>query len=303
MSLIDDALKRAQSAQGGLPREPTRAGHTPLPLPDPRRGRPRRIGRHALLALIPVAAAAAAVLILWPRPEEETRRSEPSALALPAPAATVKEDVLQQREITPRLPPPDISLEVFVPPPAAEPRETLSKIPPVEEPAAPPPAPAPAPSEAGDPGPREMRDSVPREVSDPAPREYGVSVTRIESPGPPMVASGSPMIVRSEEAPPSPPPRARSEESQPSAPATARTEEAQPSAPARARSFVREATAPSGARLTLDGIVYSDENPAAVVSGRVVSVGSFVNGYEVIRIRPDRVELRDEDSTIVLLMK
>lgn len=234
------------------------------------------MARNALLALIPVAAAAAVLLIVW-RPQEETRRSEPSALALPA-EATAKPAVRVTPEITPRRP-PDISLEVFVPPPAADPRETFSKSPPAEEPAAPPAAAAPPPAPA----------PVLREVSDPAPRESGVSVTRIEPPGPPMVASGSPMIVRSEQALPF-------EEPQPS-------QGARPSPPARARSYVGAATAPSGARLTLDGIVYSDENPAAVVNGRVVSVGSFVDGCEVVRIRPDRVELDDGGSRIVLLLK
>jgi hypothetical protein len=256
VSLIDDALKRAQSAQGA---SPARAGHTPLPLPDARRGRRRRLGRYALFVLAPLAAAAV-LLVLWPRPTEEAARSEAPALAPPAAEATAPAARTEAPEITPRLA-PDISREVFVPPPAGQPSETFSKSPPVEKPVPPPPAPAPAGGA----------------VSNPAPRQTGVSVTRIEPPGPPMVASGSPMIVRSEEARPAP--------------------------PARGRPFVREATTPSGARLSLDGIVFSDENPAAVVNGRVVSVGSFIEGCEVVRIRPDRVELEERGTAIVLLLK
>ena len=263
MSLIDDALKRAQSAQGASAPEPGRGGHTPLPLPDPHRGLRRRLGRNGALALIPVAVAAVVFLIVWWRPEKESPPRERSGLALPASALTpTPEAVGATEETTPRLP-ADISMEVFVPPPAYESRETVAKSPQGVEPA-PAPAPAPAPVQ------------VTRDLA-PAPRETGVSVTRIEPPSPPMVASGSPMIVRAEEARPAP--------------------------PARGRSFVREGTAPSGARLTLDGIVYSDTSPAAVVNGRVVSVGSFVEGCEVTRIRPDRVELEDRGATIVLLLK
>jgi hypothetical protein len=273
VSLIDDALKRAQSAQGASAAGPARSGHTPLPLPDARRGQRRRLGRYALFILVPLAAAAAVLLVVR-RPEEE-RLSEPAALALPAPAATARPEPAEAAGITTR-PAPEISREVFVPPPA-EPRETAAQSPPppVEEPAAPPMAPPPAPPPAA------------REVSDPAPRQSGVSVTRIEPPGPSMVASGSPMIVRAEE----PPPPSRSQEARPGPPA------------ARGRSYVREATAPSGARLTLDGIVFSAESPAAVINGRVVSVGSFVEGCEVVRIRPDRVELDDRGTSIVLLLK
>ena len=264
MSLIDDALKRAQSAQGASAPEPGRSAHTPLPLPDPHRGLRRRLGRNAALALIPVAAAAVVLLVVWWWPGKDTPRGEASSAALPASAPTATPHAVGATAIaTPRIP-PDVSLEVFVPPPAYESRETVSKSPEMIEPT---PAPAPAPGPAP-----VSRDLVP------APRDTGVSVTRIEPPSPPMTASGSPMIVRAEE------PR--------------------PAAPARGRtvSFVREGTAPSGARLSLDGIVYSDANPAAVVNGRVVSVGSFVEGYEVVRIRPDRVELEDRGSRIVLLL-
>ncbi|MBC8646555.1 MAG: hypothetical protein H7X85_05300 [Thermoanaerobaculia bacterium] len=196
------------------------------------------------------------------RPKKESPRREPSALARPASAPTsTPEAAGATGRTTPRLP-PDISMEVFVPPPVYESRETVAKSPQGGEPAPVPPAPAPVP--------------VTRDLA-PPPRETGISVTRVSPPSPPMVASGSPMIVRAEEARPAP--------------------------PARGRSFVREGTTPSGARLTLDGIVYSDASPAAVVNGRVVSVGSFVEGCEVVRIRPDRVELEDRGSTIVLLLK
>jgi hypothetical protein len=112
----------------------------------------------------------------------------------------------------------------------------------------------------------------------PVPRE-DVSITRIDPPVP-MIgnASASPVIVRTEEN------RAR--------PPSSRT-----------RTSVREGTFSSGGRVTLDGIVYNEDNPAAVINGRVVTVGGFVDGREVLRIRPDRVELQDGSTTLVLLLK
>jgi hypothetical protein len=112
----------------------------------------------------------------------------------------------------------------------------------------------------------------------PATRE-AASITRIDPPTPMIAsASSSPAIVRAPE------------------------NRARPSS-SRARTFVREGTFSSGGQISLDGIVYSDDNPAAVINGRVVTVGGYVDGREVLRIRPDRVELQDGSTTLVLLLK
>lgn len=75
---------------------------------------------------------------------------------------------------------------------------------------------------------------------------------------------------------------------------------AEPTAPAR--SYAGTANLPTG-RLELDGIVYNETSPTALINGRVVAPGGFVAGYTVVRIERDRVELRDENGTIVLTLK
>ena len=86
-------------------------------------------------------------------------------------------------------------------------------------------------------------------------------------------------------------------------PSVTSIEEPRTRSPARGRSFVREGLLSSGGRIVLDGIVYSEDHPAAVINGRVVSTGSFVDGAEVLRIRPDRVELKDGSATIVVSLR
>jgi hypothetical protein len=44
------------------------------------------------------------------------------------------------------------------------------------------------------------------------------------------------------------------------------------------------------------GIVYSEDNPCAVVGERIVSVGDTVNGATVVKINPDSVEFADGDK-------
>jgi hypothetical protein len=70
----------------------------------------------------------------------------------------------------------------------------------------------------------------------------------------------------------------------------------------RPKTFAGTANLPSG-KLDLDGIVYTEENPAALINGRVLRVGGFVDGYTVTKIQPDRVELKNENGTIVLTLK
>ena len=58
MSLIDDALKRAQAAQGNRPPENGKRPWTPAPLPDRGRADRRRALRVAVAVLILVTAGA-----------------------------------------------------------------------------------------------------------------------------------------------------------------------------------------------------------------------------------------------------
>ena len=262
MSLIDDALKRAQAAQGE-PGRPAGPPNSPMPLPDSGRTRRRRTTQILLLAAIAIGVLAGLYALLRPRAAEVA--SERAATETPPAATPYAGTVIEGappsgkpasepgREAA-RIP-PDI-VEVVVPPPV---RAEGSALPPSAAPDAPPPA---------------------RVPEAPMPRELP-AIARVDPPSL-MVASGSPAIVRSEEP---------------------RVAGGRPPAVVRGRNYVREVALPSGGRLSLDGIVYSEENPAAVINGRVVRTGSFIEGFEVVRIRSDRVELRDEETTLVILLK
>jgi hypothetical protein len=76
-----------------------------------------------------------------------------------------------------------------------------------------------------------------------------------------------------------------------------------PEPPSRAKTYKGTANLPS-ARLELEGIVYSEGSPKALINGRVVGPGGYVEGYTVVRIERDRVELKgDDDGTIILTLK
>ncbi len=68
------------------------------------------------------------------------------------------------------------------------------------------------------------------------------------------------------------------------------------------RTYAGTASTPSG-KLELEGIVYSEANPTALINGRVVAPGGFVDGYTVISIERDRVELEGTSGRIILTLK
>lgn len=70
---------------------------------------------------------------------------------------------------------------------------------------------------------------------------------------------------------------------------------------AQGRSYSGELPLPGGGKITLDGIVFSETSPVAVLNGRVLPVGGIVEGYTVVKILPDRVELEAADGARVLL--
>jgi hypothetical protein len=75
-----------------------------------------------------------------------------------------------------------------------------------------------------------------------------------------------------------------------------------PKPASRTRTFVGTAALVTG-KLELEGIVFSDTNPTALINGRVVAPGSYVEGYTVVRIEATRVELTDDRERIVLTLK
>jgi hypothetical protein len=68
------------------------------------------------------------------------------------------------------------------------------------------------------------------------------------------------------------------------------------------RTYAGTANTPAG-KLELEGIVYSETNPTALINGRVLAPGGFVDGYTVVSIGPDRVELEGGGGRIILTLK
>jgi len=138
----------------------------------------------------------------------------------------------------------------------------------------------------------------------------GSAPVRADSPLPP--------VAESVEVPPSAAPKARAEE--PPASREARTRPEPPTAvsapaspPAAApapsrpalrdgKSFVRVVDVPGEDRIELEGIVYSETNPVAVIGGRVLAPGAFVGDFQVVRIEEDRVTLRGRGVTIYVTL-
>jgi MSHA biogenesis protein MshK len=64
-----------------------------------------------------------------------------------------------------------------------------------------------------------------------------------------------------------------------------------------ASSFTQNQTQAEAGRVAVKGIVYSEDNPCAVVGDRIVSVGDDVDGAKVVKITPDSVEFAIGDKT------
>ena len=112
----------------------------------------------------------------------------------------------------------------------------------------------------------------------------------------PGVAAAPVPAMRSASAAPevgwSPPPPARSER-----------EHAPPRPSPERRDVARGEIAVPGGKIELGGIVYSETNPVAVLNGHVVGVGAYVEGFLVVAIDENRVELKNDQRTIVLTLR
>lgn len=70
------------------------------------------------------------------------------------------------------------------------------------------------------------------------------------------------------------------------------------------RTYVGSVTLPGGARIELGGIVFSESNATALVNGKILSTGAFVEGFVIQRIQENQIELADPAGlTIVLSLK
>lgn len=65
----------------------------------------------------------------------------------------------------------------------------------------------------------------------------------------------------------------------------------------------RAASAPAAdvtSSMTLDSVLFSDQRRVAVINGQALREGDPIQGAQVIHIRPDRVELRVNNTTRTL---
>jgi hypothetical protein len=271
VSLIDDALRRAQAAQSPGAGSALRV---PMPLPDPSRYRRRYRRRLAAGALLAAVAVAGLLLLARsgffrpgaPEPGRHADAEAPAAIA--ARAAT--------RTGTP----------TATPTPAAEPGTAAAA------PSATRPRPTPIPAR------------VPDAASGPAeaPAEPG---TGPETEAAPEAAAAAPAPARRERTPLILPPVEVSNASgSPRLAPEARPPRAVPApvATPRPRTYSGTANLPT-TRLELGGIVFSETNPTALINGRVLSPGGYIDGFTVVKIEPDRVELTDDKTTIILTLK
>jgi hypothetical protein len=66
--------------------------------------------------------------------------------------------------------------------------------------------------------------------------------------------------------------------------------------------YVGSISLPGGAKIELGGIVYSESNATALVNGRIVGAGAYVEGFTVVKIEPGRLELEGNGLTIFLTL-
>ncbi|HEY6147991.1 MAG TPA: hypothetical protein VIZ69_09845, partial [Thermoanaerobaculia bacterium] len=69
------------------------------------------------------------------------------------------------------------------------------------------------------------------------------------------------------------------------------------------RHYIGEARLAGGARIELGGIVYSEDHPVALVNGRILGPGSSIEGFTIVAIHEDRIELRASDRAIVISLR
>ena len=72
---------------------------------------------------------------------------------------------------------------------------------------------------------------------------------------------------------------------------------------ANGRTYVGEVSVPDAGKITLEGIVWSETNPIALVNGKVLPPGGVVEEFAIVSIQPDRVELKGRGITIYLALK
>jgi hypothetical protein len=69
------------------------------------------------------------------------------------------------------------------------------------------------------------------------------------------------------------------------------------------KTYAGEVTLPDGPKIALEGIVFSETNPVALINGKVLPPGGVIEEFTIVSIKPDRVELNGHGVTIVVTLK
>lgn len=72
----------------------------------------------------------------------------------------------------------------------------------------------------------------------------------------------------------------------------------EPSRPLKAQ----KASVPFSGKYSLEGIIYDEESPSAIINGEAVGISDEVGGFTVNRISEDEVELVDPASSAKLVL-
>ena len=69
------------------------------------------------------------------------------------------------------------------------------------------------------------------------------------------------------------------------------------------KTYAGEVTLPDGPKIELEGIVFSETNPVALINGKVLPPGGVVEEFTIVSIKSDRIELTGRGVTIFLTLK
>jgi hypothetical protein len=160
---------------------------------------------------------------------------------------------------------------------------------------------APPETPQSSPAPAKPVPETPRQTDEPGP------APRIETPSPPPVPrKAAPETAPAAPAPTSTPaPAAEAPESVAAAPSPPPA-----AAPATGsgglvdgQTYAGEVPVPGGGSVKLNGIVFSSDQPIAVLDGRVMGPGEVVQGFTILAIESGRVKLQGHGATVYLSSK
>jgi hypothetical protein len=128
------------------------------------------------------------------------------------------------------------------------------------------------------------------------------SAPQIEAPSPPPVPSKPAPETAPAASAPTPAPAAPAPAAAPSQPPAAASATGSGGL-VDGQTYVDEVPVPGGGSVKLNGIVFSSDQPIAVLDGRVMGPGEVVQGFTVLAIESGRVKLQGHGATVYLTPK